>query len=366
MATSWLIRLLFAVSAAWTCESNLRLGKTANQKVLRDTAVTGATLKLQDPQNDDVGFLPDSIEAADLQKLDLHKVESGGAAPVPQTEQQKVESGGAAAAPKPEPKKVEQNAVTHSTTSTTATTQTKPAGTLTGTVSLNSFDNFVYINLASRPDRRSQIEGVLAGMHIDMKKVHRIEAMPTPGLGAKGCSFSHLKAIELATEKNWPNVVIFEDDFEFTATPEQVTKRLTDFFKAYPNDSWDVLMLVGNIVQVVNAKVAGVLVAKQVLAASAYIVNRPFYTKLRSVYLASYMELSNPECMKKKQGLPWNKQQKCRPLDVLWMPAMQAAKWFVCKPGLGTQRAGWSNIENGVKDYTGSVKFKQTSGSSSA
>lgn len=365
MATSWLIRLLFAVSAAWTCESNLRLGKTANQKVLRDTAVTGATLKLQDPQNDDVGFLPDSIEAADLQKLDLHKVESGGAAPVPQTEQQKVESGGAAAAPKPEPKKVEQNAVTHSTTSTTATTQTKPAGTLTGTVSLNSFDNFVYINLASRPDRRSQIEGVLAGMHIDMKKVHRIEAMPTPGLGAKGCSFSHLKAIELATEKNWPNVVIFEDDFEFTATPEQVTKRLTDFFKAYPDDSWDVLMLVGNIVQVVNAKVAGVLVAKQVLAASAYIVNRPFYTKLRSVYLASYMELSNPECMQKK-NVAWNKQQKCRPLDVLWMPAMQAAKWFVCKPGLGTQRKGWSNIENGVKDYSGALRFHQTSGSSSA
>merc|ERR1712070_18089 len=100
-----------------------------------------------------------------------------------------------------------------------------------------------------------------------------------------------------------------EDDFEFTATPEQVTTRLTDFFKAYPDDSWDVLMLVGNVVQVVNTKVTGVLVAKQVLAASAYIVNRPFYMTLRSVFLASYMELSNPECLKKKEGLPWNKMQ---------------------------------------------------------
>ena len=88
MATSWLIRLIFVVSAAWTCESNLRLGKNAKQKVLRNTAATGATLKLLDPQTDDVGFLPDSVEAADLQQLDLKKVESGGAAAAPQTEQQ--------------------------------------------------------------------------------------------------------------------------------------------------------------------------------------------------------------------------------------------------------------------------------------
>ena len=69
-------------------------------------------------------------------------------------------------------------------------------------------------------------------MHVDMNKVHRVEAMSTPGLGAQGCTFSHMKAIDLALQNKWNHVAVFEDDFEFTITPDQVTKRLTAFFAA--------------------------------------------------------------------------------------------------------------------------------------
>ena len=254
-------------------------------------------------------------------------------------------------------------ATTPTTTTTTATPTTaavpSPASLLaspvlnpklTGTVTLNSFDNFAYINLAKRDDRRKRIEGMLASFQIDPSKVHRIEALPTPELGAKGCSFSHLKAIDLAIERNWDHVVIFEDDFEFTASPTEVSKRLTDFFAAYPGDSWDVFMFVGNIVETQPTKLKDVLSAKQVLAASGYVVNRPFFNTLRLVYLSSYNELSVPECLK-KTFVPWQKMVKCRPLDVLWMKAMQAARWFVCKPPLGRQIPGYSDIERKPVDY---------------
>lgn len=244
---------------------------------------------------------------------------------------------------------------------TTATVAAVPSQILnpklTGTVALNSFDNFAYINLAKRDDRRKCIEGMLANFSVDLSKVHRIEALPTPGLGAKGCSFSHLKAIELAIERNWDHVVIFEDDFEFTVSPADVSKRLTDFFAAYPGNSWDVFMFVGNLVQTQPTKCNGVLSAKQVLAASGYVVNRPFFNTLRSVYQSSYNELSAPECMH-KTFVPWQKMVKCRPLDVLWMNAMQAAKWFVCLPALGRQKPGFSDIEVKKVDYGKYGTFK--------
>ena len=229
---------------------------------------------------------------------------------------------------------------------TTTTTVAHAAGTLSGTVTLNSFENFVYINLPSRTDRRGRIESVLANMHVDMNKVHRVEAMSTPGLGAQGCAFSHMKAIDLALENKWNHVVIFEDDFKFSVPPEEVTKRLTAFFAAYTTE-WDVLMFVGNIVTSTPSKCDGVVQAKEVLAASGYVVNQRFFATLRGVYEASYNELSKPECKLRKNSPPWQEMHECRPLDVLWMPAMGAAQWFVCRPGLGQQIDGfYSDIEN--------------------
>lgn len=215
---------------------------------------------------------------------------------------------------------------------------------LIGNVTLDSFDNFVYINLASRRDRRTRIEQMLASFQVDPRKVHRIGASLTPGLWDKGCSLSHLSAIELAIQRNWDHVVILEDDFEFTVSPTELSKRLTDFFAAYPGNSWDVFMFAGYPVETQPSGCNGVLLAKQVMGKSAYVVNRPFFDTLRSVYLSSYKELSEPECFSFHPFISWQKRDKCRPLDVLWMDVMQAANWFVCMPALGHEHVAYVGV----------------------
>jgi len=146
--------------------------------------------------------------------------------------------------------------------------------------------------------------------------------------------------------ENWDHVAIFEDDFYFTQNEAVINERLSKFLNAVPN--FDLLMFSANIQKTTptpNCQVADRCI--KVLAGSGYVVNKPFYHKLRDIYKASLDELSSPRCTSQNQIGPF-----CRPIDVMWESTVPTAQWYVFNPLLGHQRPGFSNIENKGVDYS--------------
>ena len=94
----------------------------------------------------------------------------------------------------------------------------------------NHIDKIFYINLDKRDDRKTEIDNELKNYGL-YDKVERITAFHTPGQGILGCTMSHLHAIKLAKERNYSNVLILEDDFQFTISKENFEKQLQLFFR---------------------------------------------------------------------------------------------------------------------------------------
>merc|ERR1712196_294887 len=73
-------------------------------------------------------------------------------------------------------------------------------------------------------------------------KIIRIDAIRNKYNGHIGCAKSHVKAITLAKQMNLNNVVIFEDDFIFTISKNQVNNKINLFLQHFKDD-WDVIQL---------------------------------------------------------------------------------------------------------------------------
>ena len=106
---------------------------------------------------------------------------------------------------------------------------------------INSFDNYFYINLEHRTDRKKQITDELKKMEIPEDKIIRIDASRNKYNGHIGCCKSHIKTIELAKKMNLNNAIVFEDDFVFTLPKNEVDKKINHFFKTYP--TYDIVQL---------------------------------------------------------------------------------------------------------------------------
>ena len=78
--------------------------------------------------------------------------------------------------------------------------------------SINDITHAFYINLASRTDRKAQVEEQLR--NVGLTCAQRFNAVKLDD-GRVGCSMSHLKCLSIAKENKWPHVLICEDDIEF-------------------------------------------------------------------------------------------------------------------------------------------------------
>ncbi|WP_050774139.1 glycosyltransferase family 25 protein [Roseobacter sp. AzwK-3b] len=89
---------------------------------------------------------------------------------------------------------------------------------------LEVFQQVYIINLPERADRRREIEGQLARLGLSsahpsisfFKAVKPSEAGGWPSVGAHGCFMSHLGVLEEALESRFDNVLILEDDMDWS------------------------------------------------------------------------------------------------------------------------------------------------------
>ena len=206
----------------------------------------------------------------------------------------------------------------------------------------NHIDKIFYINLDKREDRKLEIEAELSGFDL-LDNAERIPGIFTPGQGILGCTMSHLHAIKLAKERGYSNVLILEDDFQFTLSKAEFEDQMRLFFDSDLGLglSFDVCMISYNIQRSEPSSYPFLTRVLEAQTASGYIVSACFYYKLIELY-----EWAIPLLSQTKEH--WHYAN-----DQCWTHLQDRDKWYCIQPRLGIQSAGFSDnssrfIDRGV------------------
>lgn len=108
------------------------------------------------------------------------------------------------------------------------------------------FDRARIINMASRKDRRLETEEEFArnGFGIDGEKTGFFKAITVsegkgfPSIGVRGCFLSHLGVLEEAMRLNAKNVLVMEDDIQFSRAIAEHGRKAVESLQGM---EWDVL-----------------------------------------------------------------------------------------------------------------------------
>jgi GR25 family glycosyltransferase involved in LPS biosynthesis len=189
----------------------------------------------------------------------------------------------------------------------------------------------LYINLESRVDRKQHIEQLLKET-LGMKHVMRVNAIKQEQ-GWKGCTLSHILAVNIAKKLGYSQVFIVEDDMTFpNNNPEQLHTNYTHFIQQ--RFALDVLFLGANIMQAQALPAphhTNILKLKQVCSSVAYVLSASFYDKWINMLKQSIV-----------QGVP---------LDVYWQNLIQQSNAYVVLPLCVSQLKDYSDIEKKTVDY---------------
>lgn len=199
-----------------------------------------------------------------------------------------------------------------------------------------NIDRIFYINLDKREDRKREIEQELE-LYDLLNNAERIPGIYTPSRGILGCTMSHLNAIKLAKERNYKNVLILEDDYQFLVSKEEFENQLNHFFDN--NIEYDICMISYNLQQSTETKYPFLLKVLEAQTASGYIVHHSFYDKMIELYEWTIPLLDST-------GEHWNYAN-----DQVWKRLQPTANWFCLKTRCGKQRAGYSDNSDKYEDH---------------
>ena len=180
----------------------------------------------------------------------------------------------------------------------------------------------IFINLNKRVDRRKHIERELSVF--EPSKVTRLAAVEDP-VGRTGCAKSHLKALEMARDAGYPNVLIVEDDAFWNKVDESypVFERLI----SQPYDG----IMVGSTQGDYDKTT---LRLNGAYSTTAYIVHERFYPTLIELFETA-LAGDNPVA------------------DVITRNSHGKGEWYVVVPSLMSQIPGFSNINGKSVNHQG-------------
>jgi len=202
------------------------------------------------------------------------------------------------------------------------------------TTIMQYIDHIFYINLEKRTDRRAEIEQELLNAGLTGE---RFNAIPTTS-GIIGCGYSHLAVLKMAKERNYKNVLILEDDFQFLVSREEFDKNLSLFFNS--QIEYDVCFLAYNICKSEDVQEYPFIKrAIESQTASAYLVNNHYYDKLIDLY-----EVNIP--LLEKTGYHWIYAN-----DQIWKKLQKTDKWYYFTERIGRQRDGYSDNTERIERY---------------
>jgi glycosyl transferase family 25 len=200
--------------------------------------------------------------------------------------------------------------------------------------SINNIEHSFYINLESRPDRKTHVEEQLSKIGINATRFNAIKLKN----GAIGCSMSHLKCLEIARQNNWDHLLIVEDDIHFL-NPELFKTQLNKFLKNH-ND-FDVVLIAGNNVPPYQKIDDCCVKVYRCQTTTGYLVKKHYYdTLINNIKEGIQKLIKNPE------------QHVLYAIDKYWFRLQEHDNWFLITPLTVTQREDYSDIEKRYTNYT--------------
>jgi glycosyl transferase family 25 len=205
---------------------------------------------------------------------------------------------------------------------------------------MNQIDAILYINLASRPDRRDHFLSEIQHLTSDLSNVHRIDAVYHKK-GALGCTQSHIKALEtFLANPEWNTCLIFEDDFTFrNQDPAINSQALATLFDKFP--AFDCACLAYNPIRVSyeETRIESIKKVISTQTASGYCITRAFAPALLANLRDSFVALSQFGDPDKNMN------------DQYWKRLQPQNNWYLFVPALGYQYANFSDIEKKLVQY---------------
>ena len=200
--------------------------------------------------------------------------------------------------------------------------------------SISDIKHAFYINLLSRPDRKTHVENQLLSIGINAERFNAIKMKN----GAIGCSISHLKIIEIAKKNNWDHVLIVEDDILFTK-PTMFIEQFNKFLKKH-ND-YDIILIAGNNLPPYKTIDDTCVKVTQCQTTTGYLVKNHYFDTLIKNYKEGLLNLIKD---------PIN--HRLFAIDKYWFNLQKKDKWYLITPLTVTQREDYSDIEKRPTNYT--------------
>lgn len=202
---------------------------------------------------------------------------------------------------------------------------------------MDKIDRVFFINLDKRVDRLEEFLGEFKKMNIPDNKLERFPAIYEPSFTCWGCTKSHLNVLKIARERQYKNILIFEDDFELLVSGETFVQNIEKFFSL--GLDFKVLMLSYNIQDTPIPVNDVVGITHNVQTASGYLVNMEYIGEL-----IDCIEYGSE--MLKQTGHHWLYVN-----DQIWKKLQQDDKWYYFLERIGKQRKSFSELSRSVVDY---------------
>ena len=195
-----------------------------------------------------------------------------------------------------------------------------------------NIDKIFYINLDHRIDRRQAIEVEL--VNHGFTNYERFPAIYHPTIGGVGCGRSHAGVLRLAKERGYQRIMIFEDDFMFTESPDITKNSLSKL----ENQTFDVCLLSYHLLDSETCDHDSLIKIRKAQTASGYIVNQHYYDKLIRVFEKASQKFE-------ETNHHWH-----YAIDVAWYILQEMDTWYGFLPRLGKQRPSHSDCSNTFSD----------------
>jgi GR25 family glycosyltransferase involved in LPS biosynthesis len=205
---------------------------------------------------------------------------------------------------------------------------------------LDNFDIIYFINLQHRTDRLNHISNELMKTNINPSKIHRINGVYHNAYGAIGCTKSHILALETFIDSGKENCIIFEDDFTFIESQDNINKLINDVFNHLHD--YDLLMLASDTYNEQATEFSFVTKIIDAQTTAGYVVSKKFAPVLLSNYKESLSKIEN-----QFEELGYTNHDFC--LDIYMKQLQPISKWYCISPKIGKQLDGYSDISKNCK-----------------
>jgi GR25 family glycosyltransferase involved in LPS biosynthesis len=198
---------------------------------------------------------------------------------------------------------------------------------------IKDIKNIFYINLDSRPDRKSHFESEMQKLHLNATRFNAIKHF----CGAIGCSMSHLGLLKFAKKHELDHILIMEDDITFLS-PDIFINSINNFLSS--NIDFDVLLISGNNMGEYNKINDFCVKITKCQTTTGYLVKNHYYDKL----------IDNIENGVNKLLKNLNRLNDYA-IDQYWGYLQKIDNWYLLTPLTITQRPDYSDIEKRHTNY---------------